>query len=494
MTRSIGGPLSSQAARGAGVTAFIQLGRIVVQLVGLVVLARLLPPATFGLVAMSSAIVGLGDVLRDFGLSSAAIQSKTLSRAQASNLFWLNAAIGFLLTLVALAIAPLLGYFYGDPRVAWITVALAGTFLLNGLQVQAQVQLVRAMRFGAVSGSDLAAQATALILAVTAALFGFSYWAIVIQLVAQPLVLLVLRSSLAQWVPGKVDRTVDIKPFVRYGSSLVGTQAAVYVSSNADSVIIGAAFGAQPLGLYNRAYQALVFPLSQFLAPMTNVALPVLSQLNTQALRFQRYLEHAQLVVAYCCTAAYAVLAAGSRDLIPILFGPGWQATAYFFVVLAIGGIFQAVNYSSYWVYLALAKTSSHLRYSLVARSMLVICLLVGATVGPLGVAIGYSAAMILSLPLSMVWLARSTGVDIRAVTWISVRSSSLAIVAGAAGYIVSFTEIDPFLRLVLSVLTTVLVFCAIVAIVPVYRRDIVGLMRVVSQLRRPAGLEKLER
>lgn len=485
--------LSTRAARGASVTAFAQLGRLVVQLAGLVVLARLLPPEDFGLVAMSSAIVGLGDVLRDFGLSSAAVQAKSLSRAQASNLFWVNAGMGLILTTTVLGIAPALGLFYGDERVTWITLAIAGTFLINGLQVQIQVQLIRAMRFGAVSGSDLFAQVVGLALAVIAAIGGLSYWALVIQLVAQPFTLLVTRALVARWYPGKIDRSGDIRGFVRYGSSLVGTQVAVYVSSNVDSVIMGSAFGAQPLGLYNRAYQALVLPLSQFLAPMTNVALPVLSKLNAERYRFQRYLEHAQLVVAYVTATVYALLASVARDLIPMLFGPAWQDTAYFFVILAVGGIFQAANYSSYWVYLAMAKTGSHFRYSLAARTLLVACLLVGAVMGPFGIAAGYSLAMVLALPLSMVWLARTTGVDVRPISFITLRSSTLALIAGAAGYSISFLELPPPLRATFAGLVTLTTIALAAAALSPYRRDIRGLLIVVSQLRRGGGRTESE-
>lgn len=490
MSADASNPLSRRAARGASVTATVQVARFVVQLVGIVALARLLPPESFGLVAMSSAVVGLGEVLRDFGLSSAAIQARTLSRAQASNLFWLNTAMGLVLTLIVLAVSPLLGYFYGDPRVTWITLALAATFLLNGTQVQLQVQLVRSMRFGAVAGTELLAQSTALILALIAALAGWSYWSIVVQLLAQPLMLLILRAILARWLPGRIDRSGDIRPFIRYGSSLIGTQALVYVSSNVDSVIIGAAFGAQPLGLYNRAYQALVLPLSQFLAPMTNVALPVLSQLNSQFSRFGKYLEHAQLMVAYSTGIAYAILAAGSRDLVPALLGPAWQDTAYFFAILAVGGIFQAANYSSYWVYLAMAKTASHLKYSIVARSMMIVCLLLGATAGPYGVAAGYSVSMILALPLSMMWLKISTGVNVGPISWISARSSFMALMAGSFGYLVSFSPAPTVLRLLLSCLTTVVIVLIFVWALPAYRRDLRGLLRVVSQARRPQNKE----
>ncbi|MCU1637144.1 MAG: lipopolysaccharide biosynthesis protein, partial [Cryobacterium sp.] len=93
--------LGRTAGRGAATTLSGQLIRILVQLTGIVILARLLSPSDYGLIASVTAIIGIGEVFRDFGLSSAAVQAKELSRNQQDNLFWINTLIGLVLTAVA---------------------------------------------------------------------------------------------------------------------------------------------------------------------------------------------------------------------------------------------------------------------------------------------------------------------------------------------------------------------------------------------------------
>ena len=115
---------------------------------------------------MVLAIAGVGDILRDFGLSSAAIQAKTLSFAQRSNLFWTNTAIGAVLTLVMLALAVPISHFYREPALVPIAQAVAVTFLLNGMMTQYRADLVRAMRFRVVATIDVVAPATALVAAI----------------------------------------------------------------------------------------------------------------------------------------------------------------------------------------------------------------------------------------------------------------------------------------------------------------------------------------
>lgn len=198
--------LGATAAKGAAVTLSLQTARFVVQLSGLIVLARLLAPSDFGLIAMVTAIIGVGDILRELGLVPAAIQAKVLTQAQRTNLFWLCSCLGLLVALLACAVSPLVSMLYDDPRLIEITLALSLTFVFNGLQSQFQAGLAREMRFGALSVTDLWAQTIGLMLGIFAALLSFGYWSIVVQLLSQSFSLLILRIIAAKWTPGWPNR------------------------------------------------------------------------------------------------------------------------------------------------------------------------------------------------------------------------------------------------------------------------------------------------
>jgi O-antigen/teichoic acid export membrane protein len=170
--------LGSRAARGAAVTLGAQGIKILVQLASVIVLARLLSPTDYGLVTMVVAIIGVGEIFRDFGLSSAAIQAPTLSRGQRDNLQWINTGIGLVLAGTVFASAGLIAQLYGHEQLVPLAQVLSVTFLVNGFATQYRADLIRRMRFRALALADVAAPVVALGVAIVGALLGWGYWAL----------------------------------------------------------------------------------------------------------------------------------------------------------------------------------------------------------------------------------------------------------------------------------------------------------------------------
>ncbi len=399
--------LGSRAAGGAAVTMAGQGAKMVVQFGGIVLLARLLTPYDYGLMAMVTAIVGVAEILRDFGLSSAAIQAKQVSREQRDNLFWINSAIGLVLSVVVFFSASWIARFYHEPVLVTISQALAVTFLLNGMTTQYRAHLSRGLRFGQVALSDVGAQTAGLVAGVVAALVGWGYWALVLQQVVQALVNLVIAALCARWLPGRYRRNAPMRTFLSFGWNLMAAQLLGYASRNVGQVIIGARTGADALGLYNRAFQLLMMPLNQINAPATTVALPVLSQLQDQRERFAAFLLRGQSTMVHLIVAVFAFACAQALPLIVLVLGEQWRAAVPLFQVLTIGGIFQAAAYAAYWVFLAKGLMRQQLVYSLVARVLLIACILAGSVWGVMGVAVGYSVGLFVLWPLSLVWIGR---------------------------------------------------------------------------------------
>src|SRR3984885_2517053 len=168
--------LKGRSVRGGMLTLTSQGAQFLMQTVSTVVLARLLTPADFGLVAMVSAITGLGQAFADLGLSEATIQRKDITHEQISALFWTNGAIGLALTLITAALAPLLAKFYREPKLIEITLVLSLTFLIGGLRVQADALLKRQMRFSSLAVRDIASSAIGVCVAIVTARAGLGYW------------------------------------------------------------------------------------------------------------------------------------------------------------------------------------------------------------------------------------------------------------------------------------------------------------------------------
>lgn len=467
--------LGTVAARGATITVFLQFLRFIIQLGGLVLLGRLLAPGDFGLLVMLTAIIGFGDVLRDFGLMSAAVQAKQLSRGQQTNLFWINSLIGLFLAALCAFISPLIADFYGDSRLLYVGIVLAGTFILSGLQTQYQALLTRSMRFTALSTTELLSQVIALLTATGGALGGWGYWALVAQLVVQPACLLFFRALISRWVPGLPSRGNKMLPLLRYGMNLMLTQSLVYLSSNVDSIVIGARFGASAAGFYNRAFQVLMMPLNQIFAPITAVALPVLSKLQDDVVRYGRFLQRAQILIAYPSVVLFAVVAGPARSLMELVFGYQWVPSAPIFQILAFGGAFQAVSYIGYWVFLSKGLTGSHFRYSLISRSVVIASVLLGSTGGPLGIALGYSLSISVMWPVSLFWLHRAAKIAVTPLLLGGIRIIFVGSLGAFSGLVAAYyyRESEPIVAVAVAVPLAVAVIGISLFLIPACRRDL---------------------
>lgn len=476
------------AAKGAVVTIGLQGMRFVVQFAGLVVLGRILAPSDFGFIAMVTAIIGIGDIVREFGLVPAAVQARTLTLDQRANLFWLCSGLGIVVAMLVCAAAPLVALIYHESRLAEVALVLSLTFIFNGIQSQFQAGLARDMRFAALSITDLCAQTIGLGLAVTAALYGLGYWALVVQLIAQSASLLSMRAIASKWLPGWPNRRGSIRAQLRYGRSLVLTQSLVYVSSNVDSLLVGSKFGAAQLGFYNRGFQILMMPLNQILTPLTTVALPVLSRIVEETARFNKYLQRAQIVVAYPAVLLFSVMAAAAYPLIRVVFGEQWVPSAPIFQVLAVAGAFQAVGYVGYWVFLAKGLTASHLRFSLISRAVLILAILVGSVWGPIGIAAGYSMGTVLNWPLALLWLQREAKIHVRPLLLGGLRSTFLGLLcAGVSTSVLLFAAPVGDIEAILCIIASGLVFtCLAVLVVPAYRQDMVAIYGAVKLVAAP--------
>ncbi|OLT52244.1 lipopolysaccharide biosynthesis protein [Cellulosimicrobium sp. CUA-896] len=314
-----------RAAHGARVVVVGQAVRFVLQLAGLAALARLLTPADFGLVAMVTAVVGVAEVLRDFGLSSAAVQARRLSEQQQSNLFWLNGAIGVALAGGLVLVGPLVERFYGTPGVATVVALLAPAVLLSALSTQFRARLNREMRFTALAVSDVVAQAAALVVAVSIALARGDFVALVGQQLTLALVALCSLALWTRWLPGRPRRGAGMAHLLRFGGNVAATQLLGYLSRNVDTLVVGRVLGDVAVGVYSRAFQLLMLPLSQINAPATTVALPVLSRSQDDPADFRRLVVRSQGILLTVVLGAVSLLFTAAPLVVEVFLGPQWE-------------------------------------------------------------------------------------------------------------------------------------------------------------------------
>lgn len=406
--------LGRRGARGGGITLASQGIRVALQVLGVIVLARLLPPDNFGLIAMVAVFVAGADLIRDFGMPMAALRAPELSRQHASNLFWVSVALGVSAAIVLALAAPLIVALYDEPRLGEIVPVMAIALLLNGVQAQLQVQLARQLRFGAIAVSTLVATTAGLVVAIAAALAGLGYWALVLQPITSSLTMLTVQAASARWIPSRPRRRSGSGALVKSGGYLGLAHLLTFAANNVDAIGIGAVWGAGPLGFYNRAFQVTGSPVTSLLTPLTHVVLPVVNRAVAAGGSAASALLRLQFLVAAPTMIVMVAIATLAPELVSAVLGAEWMPAAPMIQAFAIGECFHALSQVSYWTFLIEDRARALLAYNLVSKSITIGLILCAIPFGPLVAALAYASALAISWPLNVLWLSRTTPISMR--------------------------------------------------------------------------------
>ena len=380
-----------------------------------VALARLLTPQEFGLVAMVMTVIGFLQIFRDMGLSTATIQRPDITHAQVSNLFWLNVAVSGAISLVIAAGAPAIAWFYHEPRLINIALALSVYFILNGLAGQHVALLNRQMRFVAISVIEAGSMAVGLSIGITMAFTGYGYWSLVAATLTQAVVRLVAIWSMSRWRPQRPVRGVGTRPMVSFGANLTLSGFLYSASIGSDSLLIGRAYGSDAVGLYTRAAALLARPLQQLMAPIYTVVVPALSRLQNQPERYRNfYLQvfESLAIAGFLFTGLVLPLA---HPITVTLLGTRWEAAAIIFAGLSIAGVTGPLSSATSWLYTSQGRGADMLKLSVIEAAVTITSVLVGLRYGAAGVAIACSiSGLAVKLPLTFHIAGRTGPVSVR--------------------------------------------------------------------------------
>ncbi|MGA8220306.1 MAG: lipopolysaccharide biosynthesis protein [Candidatus Acidiferrales bacterium] len=477
--------LKGRSVRGGLITLTSQGGQFFLQSISTVVLARLLVPAEFGMVAMVTAITGLASAFADLGLSEATIQRKEITHHQVSALFWINLAVGLGLTLVTAALAPILAKFYREPRLVNITLVLSVTFFIGGLRVQPDALLKRQMRFSSLAIRDLTSYAIGVAVAITMALRGAGYWA----LVAAPLTLNFTQTTLSwlmvKWRPGLPRRDANVGSMVAFGGNVAASYLIFNLNRNVDNVLIGWYWGAAPLGLYSRAYNLLMLPVRQLSTPAASVAVPAFSKIQGDPERFARYYLRATSLIMWISAPLFGFLFVAATPVIVLVLGAQWREAAPVFQILAISALGQMLLETTVWLLISRGQSGRLLKLLLIISPIIVASFVIGLPFGIKGVALSSSLVLLGILPWALKFAFNGTGLNLQRVGRALLYPISLCLAGVFLAKLVLHLVAPE--RLVLQLLVVALGFAttySLSALIPPVRQEIMSFGKLLSELR----------
>lgn len=395
--------MSGAMARGARSTATSQVVSQVVRLGTTVVLARLLVPEDFGVVALAGVIVVLVDHLKDLGTAPAVIQRASVGRALLDSVFWLNVGLGLVLSAGIALTAGWSADLLGQQSAAPVIRAMAVLTVITSLGQVHQALLRRAMRFTSLALVAVVDGVVASAVSVGLAFAGQGVWSIVVGNIVGAFVSTAFLWRMSRWRPSLSASAAELRGIWRFSMHLFGANILWFVVlGQADKFIIGRFLGLVDLGTYALAQRAVSYPLSSVASVVGQVLFPGLSRLQEDRPAMARMFIRASAGVAIILLPAMAGLAVVAEPATHVFFGSKWEHLPPLVWVLAPAGAAQAVTSLVYHLTTAIGRSDWTFRWQVVQSVVFVSSYVVGLPWGLVGVAWAYGLASLLLGPIGV--------------------------------------------------------------------------------------------
>lgn len=402
--------LARTGARGGAVTLAGQVLTVLTRTVALIVLARLIAPEAFGLVAIVTAIATFATAVMLFGIPMAVVRAEHVSARARSTLFLVNVGLGLLFTAAIHLSSGLLARVYDDDRLAGIAGWIALVPLINGLMIQSRTDLMRNLRFTRLFVAETTGLVAGVGIAVVLAARGAEIAAVVTLQVAPVAVQALLVMIAARWLPGRPGELREVGALLHVGLHILGMNVLKSGARNVVVPVLGLTVPAAAVGAFDRAQHLIVTPINLTVDQMQRVAVPVLSRLRGEPDRMLAYMRRAQLLGTYGTATLFLVTTALGAPLVRILLGPAWDTAGTVIQILAAGATCRALAQTMQWVFISADATSQGLRFNLWSQPLVAALSLAGLPWGVIGVAVANSVAWALLWPMATLVAARSAG------------------------------------------------------------------------------------
>lgn len=319
------------------------LGRVI-SLASTLVIARLLSPADYGLMAMAMVLIGFVNFFNEVGIGAAIVQKTKLEDAEVNGCFAFSIIASLLLCGLTILLSWPAASFFGNQQLQPMIAVLASAFVFGAVGTVPMAFLRREMNFKAVAGINVLSVLFQSALSLVLAWSGMGAWALVAAFVAESIVQSIGAFWLCSWRPrGPVGMRAAFG-IVGYGIHVTTSRVFWFVYSNSDKLIIGKVLGNRALGIYDMAISLATLPTSQVTTLATNVASPLFSKLQHDLPQLRAFILHITRGVAYVTYPALIGMLVVSRELVPVLLGEKWIEMLVPFGALCVMGLFKSVD------------------------------------------------------------------------------------------------------------------------------------------------------
>ncbi len=401
--KSVTGVLWSGLERG---------GDAVISVVVHIVLARLLAPSYFGLVAMASIVIGFISLIKDQGFNDAIIQREELDPLHLDTAMWAITGFSLVLAAVGVAAAPLVAWGFNEPQLTNVFRVMVLTLPLMSTSTLPTAVLKRDLEFRPLSTRALLSSAFGGGAAVTAAFMGAGVWSLVINVVVKRTISSLVLWKACDWRPRFRFSKAHFRELFSFGAMVTTERVVNFFNRQFDDVMVGAVLGSTALGYYTIAYEILKGMTDILIRTLSSVALPMFSKLQSQTERLRGAYLSAVEMSSLISFPVFLIFFAVSPELFMLVYGPKWMPAVPPARVLAFVGMIHSVALLNGPLYQGRGKLRLSLALTMINGVLNVVGFIVAVyAFGSItAVAASYAIVCYIMVPVEVIFAAKLIG------------------------------------------------------------------------------------
>jgi PST family polysaccharide transporter len=404
--------LKQKAIKGVIWSAIESWGNRIISVSIFFLLARLLDPESFGLVALASVFIDFVQIFIDQGFSQAIIQRENLESEHLNSAFWINIGIGILLTILTLSFADIIANGFSQPALTPIIRWLSLGFLLSSLSKVQEAILERRLNFKALASRSLIASVISGLIGVTMAFMGWGVWSLITKILVFGIIKTVLVWWVSDWRPTFKVSFAHFKDIFSFGINILGWRIFNFSTRRSDDFLIGYFLGTTALGYYNVAYRLLLMITELLIGVSQKVATPAFARLQTEPERLRNAFYQVTQLTSLISFPIFLGMAALAPQLIRLTLGEGWNQSIPIMQILAFVGILHAVSNFNDSVIFAMGKPSWNLKFKILSAVVICAAFFVAVRWGIVAISAAYVVSNYLLYPISILLVHKLIKLD----------------------------------------------------------------------------------
>ncbi|HEY0111895.1 MAG TPA: lipopolysaccharide biosynthesis protein [Allosphingosinicella sp.] len=390
--------MTKQKAAAAGLWSALDIGlRQGVQFVVTIVLARLLAPEDFGIIALLGFFTALSIAFAQSGITMGLVQRQDTSHDEESTVFWWNLIIALIFSVALVTAGPALAAFYGHAILRPLMWIAAAQVLLSAIAAVQTALLMRSLRFDQITKVGIASSVAGAAAGIGVAVTGGGIWALAAQIIALSAVNAAGMWMVSSWRPSRHWHFRTGRSVFNFGTWVSIGYLVEVLYTQGSSLLVGKLYGVRDLGFYNRAASTQMLPGVILAQIVSRIALPLFASRAAEPEALKRGLKMAIGLAMMLNLPVMVALAVLSPEVIIVLFGEKWLPAAPILSILAVGGILFPVHAINLQMVLAQGNTRVFLRNEFAKKTIGVACMVVGSMFGIVGLAYSQVAYSLLA-------------------------------------------------------------------------------------------------